>query len=187
MILKIKMLSFWAICLLFMACHPKVVPVATPATSGNNSTETIVGTTPKEGTTQPELVVDLPTDAPVIFLKKTPCFGKCPVFEIRIAGNGAAEWKGTKNVERLGNYTAQIPAAIMAEIMTEAESIGYFKFESQYPANGKKIADFPLTITSIRFKNQEQIIENNFDAPPALQGFEQFLFQKLDQLDWKMN
>jgi Domain of unknown function (DUF6438) len=179
-------LSLFLLCFLLFACHKKNIPAKTGEVEGQPMNfPTPPPQIPNSAT--PPIVPQNPIgeNPPMIYLQKTPCFGKCPVFEVKIKDNGSALWIGTKNVERIGVFNAQISKEMLAEIMKETEKIGYFNFSEAYPINGKKIADFPMTITSIKNANGARRIENNFDAPVALQAFEQYLFEKLDKLDWK--
>jgi hypothetical protein len=179
-------LSLFTFCLLAIACNKKNIPAKTADVKGQPMN---FPTPPPQIpiNAAPAVVTENPIveKVPKIYLKKTPCFGKCPVFEVKIQEDGSALWVGTKNVERIGTFSAQISKETLEEIIKEAENVGYFNFSEAYPTNGRKIADFPLTITSINSANGARRIENNFDAPVALQAFEQYLFEKFDKLDWK--
>jgi type IV secretory pathway VirB10-like protein len=179
-------LSLFTYCLLAIACNKKNIPAKTSDVKGQPMNFPIPPPQMPNVATPP-VVPENPVGekVPMIYLKKTPCFGKCPVFEVKIQEDGSALWVGTKNVERIGTFSAQISKETLEEIMKEAEKIQYFSFSETYPTNGKKIADFPMTISSINSANGARRIENNFDAPIALQAFEQYLFEKMDKLDWK--
>jgi hypothetical protein len=183
---KLLLFTFLMVLAVANSCQKKAIPKGNNTQMGeikNTSNEVINVSNPE----LPKNEVESPPDAPIIFLKKTPCFGKCPVFEVRVSKEGIAQWKGVKNVSRLGNYTAVVSSTLLGEIFKEAEKVSFFKFAAAYPENGKKIADFPLTITTINANGKQNSIEDNFDAPIGLQNFEQYLFEKLDKLDWKSN
>ncbi len=120
----------------------------------------------------------------VASLKKTPCFGTCPVFEFELLGSGEAIFIGKKQVGRIGKYRATVPKNWLSDLVKNAEAAGFFNFSTNYPTNGRKIADFPVTITFLRTAKTERRIENNFDAPLGLQNFEAFFLEKIEMLEW---
>jgi hypothetical protein len=118
-------------------------------------------------------------------IKKTPCFGKCPVFEAILFSDGTATYKGKRNVEKVGEYEAKASLELIKLIQEKAAAISYFDFEKTYPANGKMIKDIPNTVTEINKNGQKKQITNNHNAPQELQDFEKYLLTTFDSLNWK--
>ena len=122
----------------------------------------------------------------VINFKRTPCFGSCPAFEVKIFANGTAMYIGKKNVSRLGTHTAFVSQQWIDAVFTKAHDMQFRSLASTYPPDGKIIADFPTTSTAIVFKDTGlKFVKNNFDAPKHLQDFETWLQEKIDELPWK--
>lgn len=120
----------------------------------------------------------------VASIKKTPCYGSCPVFEFELYSDGTAVFNGIQHVERLGKYASTAPPSWFQELAQKAQTIGYFSFAEKYPPNGRTISDFPMTTTFLRTEKLQRTVANNFDAPVALQQFEQLFFQKIETLKW---
>ncbi len=118
-------------------------------------------------------------------ISKTPCFGTCPVFEAEVISDGKVFWRGKKHVARLGNFEASASKSMLSELSGRAEALGFFSFERQYPANGRRITDFPTTTSYLHWGKNERRVEDNFDAPLALQEFEKFFAEWLEQLAWQ--
>ena len=116
-------------------------------------------------------------------IKKTPCFGKCPVFEAKLFSNGTATWYGKMNVERLGNYEAKIDLEKIREIQRNADSMGYWDLYEKYPLENQ-VADLPTTITSVRVGDMIKTVRNTHDAPPDLTKFENYLLDIMEGLEW---
>ena len=129
----------------------------------------------------------LPTAKPrlVASLRRTACFGACPVFSVEIWSDGQVRWQGERHVERVGAYSARVSAAWIAELLKAGDRAGYFGLASQYPRNGQLVPDVPLTITMLRRGNREHQVTNNADAPLALLRFERYWLEKLETLRWK--
>ncbi len=118
-------------------------------------------------------------------IRKTSCFGKCPVFEFRIFSDGRLEYDGKRFVDMEGLYEAKAPEGMLEAIMAEAQKSGYMNLADNYPTNGARIPDLPSTYTSLTFENSEKKIRNNHNAPKALIAFEKFLASWIEKVAWK--
>lgn len=118
-------------------------------------------------------------------IKRTPCYGKCPVFTIELYNNGVAKYNGQAFVERKGSFVAKANADFMKRIQDKAMAIKYLSFENKYPIAAITIADLPTTTTYIRLGDVGKQIIDNFDAPRELIEFETWLEQEFDKLEWK--
>ncbi len=120
-----------------------------------------------------------------VSLRKTACYGKCPVYELKIYSNGKATYTGKANVERLGNYEALFTAEKMLQLEARAAAINYFDLSENYPSSKIGIPDLPNTISYLKIGEREKQIFNNHDAPAALLEFEQFVESLVETLAWK--
>jgi len=118
----------------------------------------------------------------VASLAKTPCYGRCPVFEVRIYSDGVVEFFGEKNVNLIGHYRAQADNAFIDQVVQEATKAGYYQLDSFYPSNGQRIPDLPNIITYVRIANDEKSVTNNHLAPKALRSFEERLEAMINTL-----
>lgn len=118
-------------------------------------------------------------------IKRTPCFGKCPVFTIELYNNGLARYNGMAFVEKKGNFKAKANTDFLKRIQDKALTIRYLSFENKYPIAPIAIADLPTTTTYIRLGDVGKQIIDNFDAPRELIEFELWLEQEFDKLEWK--
>jgi len=117
-------------------------------------------------------------------IKKTPCFGKCPVFEIKLFSDGVVNYIGKKYVDKLGVFEASISVEEAKMLIADIANLGYFSLEENYPNNGQKISDLPNTITFVKNKTESHTITNNHQAPQSLNQIENLLLQKLEVLEY---
>lgn len=129
----------------------------------------------------------LPKTEPHLFasLKHTPCYGRCPVYEIQYYSNGQALYKGEKNVPRQGIYLGTVSDGAIKQIMKKARDINFFSLSGAYPEKGKPIADLPQTIIYLNDGRQEKTIVNNHLAPVGLITFERFLDELAEEIQWQ--
>ena len=118
-------------------------------------------------------------------IKRTPCFGKCPVFTVELFNNGLVKYNGIAFVERKGNFTAKASPEFIKQIQDKALAIKYLSFENKYPISPVAIADLPTTTTYIRIGEASKQILDNFDAPRELIDFENWLEKEFNKLEWK--
>ncbi|MFK8104337.1 MAG: DUF6438 domain-containing protein [Saprospiraceae bacterium] len=195
--------SLLAILLLGASCNRKKAAVMeTPAPAEvtqvqQESAEPVSIMNPTGGSKTPE--ADLPVVEPVlesappqppapyvqVSLRKTACYGKCPVYELKIYSNGKATYTGKANVERLGNYEAIFTAEKMLALEARAAAINYFELSENYPPSKIGIPDLPNTISYVKIGEREKQIFNNHDAPAVLLDFEQFVENLVETLTWK--
>lgn len=118
-------------------------------------------------------------------IKRTPCYGKCKVYEVNFYAKGYATYEGKSNVKKIGKYRAELGMEQARLILEKAQEAGYFEAENEYPADGKTIPDFPYTITYVQLGEERKEIKNNYDAPQAILDFEAYLDEVASSLDWK--
>jgi hypothetical protein len=170
----------------FTGCQRRAVPTSTqpPATIDAARLEALDAE--KHQSPAPQATSDtLPALSIVLIFKRTGCFGKCPVFEVRIYDNRRATYHGMMHTARLGWHETEVSEAWIAELKAAAAKIAFFNLEDFYPAGSTLIPDLPSTFTTISMDGYEKTVHNNFDAPQALIELENWLEAAIDRLPWQ--
>jgi hypothetical protein len=149
-------------------------PVAQPSAVQPKSVEIVEKSSIPEGI-DPNLLVSL---------NRTPCFGSCPSYKVEIFEDGSVKYKGSGYVKRIGFFTAKADGDFIAQIMKQAASVSYMKFQNRYPAENIEIADLPQTISYVRMGKEGKLIQNKMDAPKELVAFERWLEKHIEGLVW---
>jgi len=121
----------------------------------------------------------------VASIKKTPCFGRCPVYEATLYSDNRVVYEGKQYTDRKGTFQAKISNSQLEDLIKAALAADYFALAENYPINGQRIADLPSTITFLKIGDKENKVNNNHDAPQALRAYEQAFVRLLDSLQWK--
>lgn len=175
--------------ILFFACSKKKIEksttpkIETQAVSVKEEPVSEIKTTTKNGQN-----VNVPAGIEanlVAKIKRTSCYGKCPVFTVELYNNGIVKYLGTAYVDKKGPFTAKVNQDFIKQIQDKALTIKYLSFENKYPIAPITIADLPITTTYIRIGNVGKQITDNFDAPRELIEFENWLEQEFEKLVWK--
>jgi Domain of unknown function (DUF6438) len=177
---KIIFLFLGAVCaVLFLAACTKKIKDATTAAPTPPLPPAASTDTPKES-------VKSTTGTYVVFsIRRSPCFGKCKVYEFQVLSDGTAHYSGKNNVDKMGEFVANYAAADFRALKEKAEAIQYVKFAERYPLDRKnEIVDLPYTFTSYNDGKIERKVANNYDCPDSLIEFEQLLDTFVDKLSW---
>jgi|GEM_PF-1455235 len=142
-------------------------------------TDSVAITPPKAVTSDIKLV------EAIAAIRKTACFGSCPVFEVQVYSDGTVEWNGKRFVERTGKYRAKASPVWIDDLIRYAQEQGFFNFSAHYPQNGSEIADIPHIICTIQRGAIRHTVDNGGDAPIKLRQFEDFFTAKLEELIWE--
>src|SRR6185295_10207120 len=114
----------------------------------------------------------------VITLEKGMCYGECPVYQIRITGDGRVSYHGEMFVEAEGNRTRKIPPAEVRNLIAAFEKSGYFSIGDFTYGNCQRdrcskgyMHDSPSVTTSITIWGKTHRVKHDqgcYCAPQAL-------------------
>jgi len=108
-------------------------------------------------------------DQLIIEMEKTPCYGYCPVYTLKIdqAGNGI--FKGVENTDHVGLFTFRLKKEEIAGLRSAFEQAGFFELKDRYHEH---VTDLPTTYLSYRFDGKEKKIMDYYGAPQELKDLE---------------
>jgi|SRR5690554_2816071 len=124
-----------------------------------------------------------PKDSLVISFEKTPCFGRCPVYKIKVYESGFALYEGINFAEKMGMYSTVLTKSQIENIYQSAIGIDYFNLDSEY--NNPLITDLPSTISRINYDGQDHRIMARNNIPEKLKIFHDNLSVTLLEKNWK--
>jgi hypothetical protein len=117
----------------------------------------------------------------LISLRRTPCFGKCPVDLTQIYSDGRVTYAGSQNVPRTGTFEGRLDRKAWDPIMDTAQKMGFWSLEDTYPSGGMKIMDLPSEVIQLRLGDTEKQVVNKRYANPDVAG-EQAVVESLNSL-----
>ena len=114
-------------------------------------------------------------------LQRGPCFGRCPVYEVRLYADGVVEWNGVRAVGIQGQATATVSPARVAEVRAALAEANFAGLAATYQEPGLadvawvEVGDAGKTVR--RFTTAEK-------APPGLLRLEAALDRLLGTEAW---
>jgi hypothetical protein len=105
----------------------------------------------------------------VISLERGMCYGECPVYQIRITGDGQISYHGEMFVEVEGNRTLKIPRAEVRKLVATFEKAGYFSIGQDYTydtcqrdrCGAGYMHDSPSAVTSITIREKTHRVKHD--------------------------
>jgi hypothetical protein len=94
-----------------------------------------------------------------ITLRRGPCYGRCPTYEVEIHGDGTVLYDGKANVATKGKHTAKISHASLVELVDVFRKADYFSLNERYVSS---VTDNPAYETSISFDAVSKSVLNRF-------------------------
>ncbi len=144
--------------LLFLVCLTFLLFACKNRKQANESLVEDIPAPMEMDSTTVEAIQVSPTDT-LLYYRKTPCFGRCPSFELIVYQNHSARYEGQNFVNRIGLYTATVEDSFIEAVIEEAEKSDYFSLKDSY--DNRFVSDLPATITEIQSKR----VYNRYEGP----------------------
>jgi len=144
-----------------LAATPPAVAPLDEAPSG----ETARAAVPSPAPTFPGLAETPGGPAPgiadvVITLERTWCLGTCPVYTVRVRGDGSVRYEGSKHVLRTEPAESRIDPARLEPILRELEALDYLRHEHRCRM---KMRDSPGTgVTLVVGKTSRRFVDMRY-------------------------
>lgn len=130
----------------------------------------------------PYASAEWPSDERIVAeLRRTPCFGKCPVDLLVIWDDGTVRYAGQQNVDRLGTWRGQLAPGALDAVLDRARKLGFWTLEETYPSGGMRITDLPSEVIRLVDGEREHRVVNRRYANPDVAG-EQAVVEGLNGL-----
>ncbi len=115
-------------------------------------------------------------------LSRTPCFGRCPTYELRLFKGGFATWRGENNVQRMGDFEANYQQALADSILSYAQRVGFMFLLDNY--DNQLVTDLPATVFYLKQGDTPKRIYCRISCPEVLGEFTEQVEEWVDELDW---
>jgi hypothetical protein len=100
-----------------------------------------------------------------ITLKRTPCYGPCPVYEVTVSGTGEVEYSGEAHVARAGTHRWKISRRRLQRLAEAFERANYSRLEDRYTS--REFTDAPGCLTSIEYENGTSKSIDHYHGDPT--------------------
>ena len=117
-----------------------------------------------------------------IQLRRTPCYGTCPVYHVTIRGDGHFKYVGERHVQRQGRYTGRVHPWHLKKLAQFLREAGFMDLEDRYFT---PITDQATVYTTVTLDGVTKEIEHYANAgPPSLWAVEELIDLLLCKAEW---
>lgn len=106
----------------------------------------------------------------LITLRRTECYGSCPVYIVAIDGSGHITYYGKMFVSKEGVYSDSTAPDSVAALIEEFRRVGFYAFKDEY-LDGP--TDLPTKIVTIKIGSESKTVVDYYGAPAELKILEQ--------------
>lgn len=114
-------------------------------------------------------------------MKRTACFGTCPIYNVTIMSNGEVLYEGKNFVDKIGFYHTTLDSTNLQKIKDKLLAINYFSFEDEYTS---PITDVPSVYTTVALNGQIKTIHDRHKGPKELDELYALVDEILDSCKW---
>jgi hypothetical protein len=117
-----------------------------------------------------------------ITLRRGPCFGSCPMYEVTLRADGTATWDGERFVDRLGHYEGQVDANDYERLARFIQRAGFFGWKLEYLGDVTDLPDYVLTV--VAGNKTKTVRQNGVDEPPDFWVIAALVDHLAEAVDW---
>ncbi len=115
-----------------------------------------------------------------ITLRRTPCCGPCPVYEVAVWGTGEVAYLGEANVHIAGAHRWRISERRLQRLAEAFERARYSRLEDSYTS--REFADAPGCVTSIEYDDGSFKTIEHYHGDPGAPGALTELEDEIDRI-----
>lgn len=135
------------------------------------------------------------TDDLVITLKRSACYGTCPVYELTIDADGNVTFDGQKHTKTIGKATGKIAVGEIDRLISEFNTAGFLDLDDNYDQKTcpNFATDMSTVAVSLRQNGQTKTVIHNLGCstkgdpkpyPPGLRELEDKIEQAARSSQW---
>ena len=120
-----------------------------------------------------------------ITLERIMCYGTCPIYSLKIAGDGTVIYEGKEFVKFKGVQRSSISSEEVAELLDSFNKAGFLRLKDRYDA--PDILDLPSAVTTLNIRGQiKSVFHHHGDrsAPKALRDLEEKIDRIANSQQW---
>ena len=122
-------------------------------------------------------------DSLLFQFERRPCFGRCPVYKIKIYESGYTTYDGVNFVDYMGYFQHRLEPSEIAMIYKLIADADFFELEDSY--DNENIMDLPSMTFRARAMGQDKRIVARYEIPEALTNLASQIDDMFENTEWK--
>ena len=114
-------------------------------------------------------------------MERTPCYGRCPIYDIKLYDNGLLLYNAKKFTDTVGCFFRVLSKEEMATLKDKFNKASFFKLAAKYPEDGNTPTDLPSCILFFNNgSNKKTVTDKRWKTPETLTGLEKSVDSLID-------
>ncbi|MBT5402189.1 MAG: hypothetical protein HOL28_01965 [Crocinitomicaceae bacterium] len=118
----------------------------------------------------------------VTVLERGACFGRCPIYKVKIYSSGYASYEGVNFVDQIGLYQTQFSEKELADIALKGIEFGLDTMALSY--DQPRVTDLPTTYIGTTINGELKTIKMRYGYPESLRHYRNFLEELIKSKTW---
>jgi hypothetical protein len=99
-------------------------------------------------------------------MKRSFCFGECPIYDLTIQSNGKVIFEGKKHTKTIGKTESKLEKEKIKQLITEIEKANFFSLDNAYNYDSNNcplyVSDSSSVLLSIKLNGKEKTINHDW-------------------------
>lgn len=122
----------------------------------------------------------VPSPVDRITLKRTGCFGTCPIYEVMIFGNGIVSYEGKAYTTKEGKYAGQLSPTEAITLFNKVNQMPWETYPEEYPIDN---VDFPQFFIGYQANDIDKLVKGNTKAAEELLALSKEIDELIESLE----
>jgi hypothetical protein len=115
-----------------------------------------------------------------VALRRGPCFGNCPVYEVVLRGDGTATYDGGDYAPREGRFEGRVPPEEVAALLAMLEEVDFWHME---PDRQIRVMDLPEIVLTAERRGRRHRVHTNL-PPRELEPIQAAIDSVARKIEW---
>ena len=106
----------------------------------------------------------------LLTMERTPCFGGCPIYEVKLYENGLLLYNGKRFTPKTGCWYRRLSKADVKAVKAVFNVEGFMEMDAEYPKGKKAPVDLPGCVLTFYFSSTavKKVTDKGWDTPEPL-------------------
>ena len=115
--------------------------------------------------------------------ERTPCFGRCPIFKLKVYQSGFAVYNGINFVDYIGTYHFTFEKSVLEELNEALEKARFLEMNDSY--DNEQVMDLPSRIIEASFQGQRKKVIGRYILPQEFKELTQTIDKIFENVEWQ--
>lgn len=115
-------------------------------------------------------------------LERGACFGRCPIYKVKIYSSGYASYEGVNFVDQIGLYKSQFSEKELTDIAIKGVEFGLDTMALSY--DQPRVTDLPTTHIGTLIEGKLKTIKMRYGYPESLRSYRNYLEELIKSKTW---